>query len=97
MKKIFTNMDQSRVGLHQSFLQESGIETLIKNKNAPYKQEWPELWVINDADYETALNLFKELDTKLSEPIESWDCPDCGENIEEGFGECWNCGTLKAS
>ena len=97
MKKLFTNIDQSRIGLYQSMLSGSGIETLIKNKNAPYKVEWPEFWVINDDDYDAAIALFKQLDTKLGEPIESWTCSECGKDIEEGFGECWNCGSLKAS
>lgn len=97
MKRIFTNRDPSRVGLFQSMLEESGIQTLIKNNNAPYKEGWPELWIVNDEEYETSVDLFRELNTQLSAPIESWKCPECGETVEEGFGECWNCGSLKAS
>jgi len=69
----------------------------LKNNNAPYKEVWPEVWVVNDDQYDDALKLFKELDTQLSVPVAPWDCPECGECIEEGFGECWNCGTVKAS
>lgn len=97
MKRIYTNMDPSRVGLYQSLLEEDGIQTLVKNNNAPYKEGWPELWVVEDDQYEASLDLFKELDTQLSVPISPWDCPECGKRIEEGFGECWNCGSLKAS
>ena len=82
MKKLFTHIEQSRVGLYQSVLEESGIKTLIKNKNSPYKVEWPELWVVNDAEYEQAIKLFKELDTALNETIESWTCSQCGEDVE---------------
>lgn len=24
-----------------------------------------------------------------------WDCPTCGESIEESFGACWKCGTFR--
>ena len=97
MKRIYTNTDQSRVGMYQSLLEENGIQTLLKNNNAPYKEVWPEAWVVNDDQYDDALKLFKELDTQLSIPVAPWDCPECGECIEEGFGECWNCGAVKAS
>ncbi len=96
MKRLYTNMDPSRVGLYQSLLEENGIESLVKNDNAPYKESWPELWVVEVDQFQLAMDLFQELDTKLATPIESWDCPECGKHIEEGFGECWNCGSLKA-
>jgi len=25
----------------------------------------------------------------------TWKCPKCGEEVEEQFDECWNCGTAK--
>lgn len=83
--------------MHQSFLAENGIESFVKNNNAPYKEGWPELWVVDEEQAEKALILFQELDTALSVPVEAWDCLECGKRVDEGFGECWNCGTLKAS
>ena len=82
--------------MRQSLLAENGIESFVKNNNAPYKEGWPELWVVDEKQSEAALDLFQELDTALSKPVEAWDCAECGERVEEGFGECWNCGTLKA-
>ncbi len=28
-------------------------------------------------------------------PRATWKCPKCGEDVEEQFDECWNCGSEK--
>ena len=102
MKKIFVHIEFTRVGHYQSILEDSDIRTYVKNKDSavgmgeiPFTEVWPELWVVNDDDFDKAVNLLEEVTTALEETIEPWECPNCHEQIEEGFGECWNCSTLK--
>jgi len=61
----------------------------------PLNEVWPELWVVNDDDFDMAVRILKEVNSALEVKIESWICHKCKEQVDEGFGECWNCGTLK--
>lgn len=104
MKKVFTHTDFSRVGHYQAVLEEKGIRTCVNKKDSsalaggiPYADTWPELCVLDDGDFDVAMKTIKETDASFNIPIESWSCPKCNEEIEEGFGECWNCGTPKQS
>lgn len=56
------------VGYYRSMLEEAGIETSVKNEYAqlaagevPFTQVYPELWVIEESDYEAAVELIREL------------------------------------
>ncbi len=95
MKRLLSKMDQASVGLYQSILEDSGIHTLVKNKNAPYKEAWPELWVMDNSQFEEAEALIDSLAAASDSPIDSWNCHECGEDVEKGFGECWKCGAMK--
>jgi hypothetical protein len=102
MKKVFTHTDFSRVGHYQAVLEEKGIKTFVNKMDSsalgggiPYSESWPELCVVDDSDFEEAMKTIEEVNASLDVKIESWNCPKCKEEIEEGFGECWNCGTLK--
>ena len=98
MRQLFVHMDYSRVGHLQSVLEESGIATYVKNKDAsigmgeiPYFEVWPELWVLNEEDYPKAQRIVEELNRSHLADIPAWTCPECGESVEAGFSECWNC------
>ena len=38
-----------------------------------------------------------ESQAEADAPRPTWKCPKCGEEVEEQFGECWNCGTEKGN
>ncbi|MFC4991128.1 DUF2007 domain-containing protein [Rubritalea tangerina] len=68
MRKVYEDQDMTMVGYYQSVLQEEGVETAVKNEYAqlaagevPFQQVYPELWVVNDEDYEPAVALIKQL------------------------------------
>lgn len=56
----------------------------------PPHECWPELWVIEAADWARARAL---VDAELA-PADAtpWTCPGCGETIEGQFAQCWHCG-----
>ena len=58
----------------------------------PLVEVWPELWVINDLDYDRAKQLIDETVVEES-PHAAWKCRRCGEENEGQFSACWNCGT----
>ena len=64
MRKVFESHEQERVGLFQSILEETGILTLMKNDctaaaegTFPFDPTMPELWVMNDEDYDKAIEI----------------------------------------
>lgn len=102
MRKIYEHMDFARVGHFQSILESEGIATMIKNLGAsvgigeiPFTEVFPELWVVNDEDYNRAMTALESYQPPEIENTTDWTCPACGEFVEKQFGECWNCGELR--
>lgn len=102
MKKIYEHIEYSRVGHFQAILEEEGIATMIKNLGAsvgageiPFTEVFPELWVVNDEDYDRALSVLESYQPPKIEEATDWICPTCGEEVGKEFGECWNCGRLR--
>ncbi|SIQ30404.1 hypothetical protein [Pseudacidovorax sp. RU35E] len=54
----------------------------------PPDQCLPELWVEHDDDHGRALRVLGALQRP---PQRQWHCR-CGEFVEGGFEQCWNCG-----
>ena len=57
----------------------------------PPIETWPELWVFDESRVEQARQLVQEA---LEPPTAStsWTCPQCREDVESQFSECWSCG-----
>jgi hypothetical protein len=55
----------------------------------PPDQCLPELWVTDDAQLAQARVVLHQLQNL---PQRHWQCTGCGETVEGGFSECWNCG-----
>ncbi len=55
----------------------------------------PSVWILDDRDYDRALEIVKDLSRSSEAPCQSgsdWRCAKCGEMNERIFSECWNCG-----
>jgi hypothetical protein len=100
MKRIFDSFDFPQVGHYQSILEAAGIRTLVKNlgvSNAhgaiPMTEVYPELWVVDDEDFDEAMELLESFHGKESEEqdLADWVCGTCGEQVPGSLGECWNC------
>lgn len=95
MKKILSSPNITVVNFYKELLASNAIETVIKNYylsagigDLPANEVVPELWVINDDQYEQAKALLK------SEKGPAWQC-ECGEKIEGQFEQCWKCGKTR--
>lgn len=102
MKKIYEHLEYARVGHYQAILESEGIATLIKNQSAqvgageiPFTEVFPELWVMDDNDYDQAMKLLEEYQPPDVSTLTDWTCPSCGEHVTKEFGECWNCSTIR--
>ncbi|HEY0456651.1 MAG TPA: DUF2007 domain-containing protein [Verrucomicrobiae bacterium] len=94
MKIIFGSLNSAETGLLKTVLENAGIQTIVRNETqwAPGLEFTPEVWIVNDADYEQAMEV---RDSWLRTPVElklPWTCQSCGELIEGQFTSCWKCG-----
>lgn len=98
MKKLTSSESLITINHFKNVLASEGIESRIKNEHLgsivgemPFVEVWPELWVVNDLDYDRAKQLIAAAITDES-PQVSWKCRKCGEENEGQFAACWSCG-----
>lgn len=99
MKKVTTTADRVMISHYKNILESEGIPCQLRNDHLgsivgemPFPEVWPELWVVNDLDFDRAKQLIEG--SALDEsPAASWRCRTCGEHNEGQFAVCWQCGT----
>lgn len=96
MKKLVTKENPFILANIREILEQSDIRCTIKNEFAssgsgelPHFDLWPELWVLEDRDFERAQKILMEI-TDNSQDNE-WRCTFCKEKNAESFEYCWNC------
>lgn len=101
MKKVYGCENSLMATRIQSLLEPEGIRSLIKNQNLsgalgelPINECWPEIWIMDDADYDRAMEIVSTVLSDADIATSPWNC-SCGEKIEGQFTECWNCGKEK--
>jgi hypothetical protein len=79
-------------------LREDGIDATVQREflaaaagELPPDQCLPEIWVIDDRQFDRASHLLGLL---RDQPQRRWHCPSCGELVEGGFEACWRCGAV---
>ena len=99
MKKLTSADSLVTINHYKNILESEGIPCEIRNEHLgsimgemPFPDVWPQLWVINDLDYDRASQLIAT-DSVHESPQEPWQCSKCGEENEGQFSACWNCGT----
>ncbi len=99
MKKLTTTPSLITINHFKNVLESEGIPCQIRNEylggiagEMPLQEVWPELWIVNEMDYDRAKQLIDETIVDES-PSRSWKCGKCGEENEGQFAACWNCGT----
>jgi len=98
MKKLTSADSLITINHFKNLLEAEGIPCQIRNEHLgsimgemPFVETWPELWVVNDLDFDRATQLITSADDES--PKTPWRCRKCGEENEGQFAACWKCGT----
>ncbi|MCK6264160.1 DUF2007 domain-containing protein [Vibrio sp. ZSDE26] len=96
MKRIYSCENHFLIINAKNIIDGLGIETFVKNEFATGAigeisafDCWPELWVVNDCDYDKAANAIELMTQPKSST--TWTCENCSEINEPSFELCWNC------
>lgn len=102
MKKLTSAESLVTIAHYKNLLASEGIPSEIRNQHLggimgemPVFETWPQLWVINDLDFDRATQLIDSVDAESPGP--PWRCDKCGEQNEGQFAACWNCGAIAES
>jgi len=97
MKKLTSADSLVTISHYRNVLESEGIRCQIRNQHLsplageiPFVEVWPELWVVNDLEFDRARQLIDEAVSGES-PTDPWRCSHCGEENEGQFAACWNC------
>jgi hypothetical protein len=98
MKKLTSAESAITINHYRNLLAAEGIPTEVRNQHlgsimgeVPFFETWPQLWVVNDLDFDRAQQLIEAADAES--PADPWTCANCGEENEGQFSACWSCGT----
>lgn len=101
MKEVFVNQDHVRVGYYKSVLDEAGIPNFVRNESTnnsltemPSPLFFPVLCVINDEDYDRAMEILGAIHNAPDSTAPNWNCPKCNEEVPGNFDSCWKCGKI---
>lgn len=61
----------------------------------PFTDVWPELWLLDDACYDQANHICKQIESEVKQNNIDWSCIECGEINANSFEFCWSCGELR--
>ena len=94
MREVFSSQYVSEVGFFKSVLDEAGIISFIRNENPPDPGApafYPTLCLVDDADYDRAVQLLEERRVSAGIQRPDWTCPSCHEVNPGNFEICWKC------
>ena len=104
MKRLYSSHNNLFTDYLKQLLEDQGISCLVKNEllsgaagELPPTECWPELWIIDDAQYQRAQEIVASALSTDPSGHSDWTCPKCGEALEAQFTACWNCGTSRPS
>ena len=96
MKRLVQAPNVALATLWADLLCQAGVQASVQRAYAssiageiPPDQALPEVWVLDDDEFEPARALLHSL---RHLPHRHWLCHACGETVDGPFEECWNCG-----
>ncbi len=98
MKKLTSVDSLVTISHYKNLLESEGIPAFLKNEHLgsivgemPFQEVWPQLWIVNDLDYDRALQLIDAKKIADESPKMPWCCRKCGTENEGQFSACWQC------
>ena len=112
MNQVYSARDLMEANLVRDLLEREGIEAVVLGAalgfgrgGLPFTADTlPSVWV-KPEDVEKALPIvdrheagyFEDERDESIDPPPPWICPNCGEEIEDHFTDCWKCQTPRPS
>ncbi len=107
MRQVYVAKNPAEAHLLKEILESGSIQAVVRGEflwgargELPIAPETcPSVWVIDDADYERAMEVIKDFRSEqTNSDLESkeWKCKQCGESNEGQFTECWQCGASRS-
>jgi hypothetical protein len=97
MNLVYTHPNIIAVGQVRSAIELNDIKCVLRNEYASGAigelapiDAWPEVWVINDRDFERATSVIEASNVAIKEP--DWQCVRCNNHSPATFESCWHCG-----
>lgn len=97
VKKLYSAANLPDAHIVLNLLASEGIAARVFNQNAqgglgeiPFNEAYPEVWLIDAADFTRAHALLLEYQRCPPEP-DTKACPHCRETNPRNFQICWNC------
>lgn len=102
MKQVYIADDPAEAHLVAGILDQDGISCDIRGEDLwnargqlPLTAETlPTVWIVDDSKYEQAVELVKQFEDRTlaaDKGGDPWTCPNCGEEVEAQFSNCWQC------
>ncbi len=98
MKKLYVSQSLIDVESRKELLDQAEIGCMIKNQRSamlwgevPFVEVFPELWVLQDEDWERAQQFLQDWEEAKPLTTTSWTCANCGEIHQKEFTTCWKC------
>ena len=104
MRRVYVSHDSMIIGHARQVLENNAIRCIVRNDfllggagELPVNETWPELWVVEDGDFERARALIDAIvETATASASDTpWHCTSCGERMEGQFTDCWACGASR--
>ena len=102
MKQVYIADDPTEAHLVKGIFHQYGISCEIRGEalwrargGLPLTSETlPTIWIFDDNRFEEATELTERFQngTLAANAGANWKCPECGEEVEGQFTECWQCG-----
>ena len=100
MREVYTAQDQEDAYMVRDLQVANGFDVVVRGEflvgfGLPLADRYPSVWVKNNDDFDAARVLVEEFLRARAEAAahpKMWDCPKCGETLEEQFAQCWQCG-----
>jgi len=106
MKQVYIAQDPPDAHLLAGILEQYGISCEIRGEELwgargalPISQDTlPTIWIHDDDRIEEAKKLVQQYENKTltaNTGNSPWQCPNCCEEIEAQYTDCWQCGTSR--
>ncbi len=98
--RVYSAPNMAMVAHIKNVLEAHDIPTAVRGEfrgamagEVPPIECWPELWLMDESQAEEAKTIIRDVIQPQESDLPAWKCPNCEEDIDGQFSNCWNCGT----